>query len=110
MGTYELIICIVNSGFSDSVMAAARSSGAGGGTVLNARGTAKEESEKLYNIFIQPEKEIVLILALKEIKDQILHAIYQQVGLDTPGQGIAFSVAVDDVVGLDTPIVKKETV
>lgn len=100
MAAFEAILCIVNAGFSDSVMAAARACGAKGGTVLNARGTAKEEAEKLFNIMIQPEKEIVLILVNSEIKDAILHAIYKEVGLNTPGQGIAFSLPVEDVIGL----------
>lgn len=99
---YEAILCIVNSGYSETVMQAARSCGAKGGTILNARGTAKEETEKLFNITIHPEKEIVLILVPVEIKDSILHAIYRHAGLETDGQGIAFSIPVDDIVGLTT--------
>lgn len=101
-GEYELILCIVDAGFSDSVMSAARECGARGGTVLSARGTAREDAEKLFNISIQPEKEIVMILAKTDIKDDILHAIYKNVGLSTPAQGIAFSLPVEDVVGLTT--------
>lgn len=97
---FELILCIVNNGYSDMVMSAAREAGARGGTIINARGTAKEEAERRYNIVITPEKEIVLIIASKDIKDDILHALYRNVGLNTPGQGIAFSVPVDDVIGI----------
>lgn len=97
---HEVIVCIVNQGFSDDVMVAARECGARGGTVLNARGTAREDAEEKFGIVIQPEKEVVLILVNKEIKDSILHAIYQKVGLNSPGQGIAFSVPVDEVIGL----------
>ena len=35
-----------------------------------------------------------------KIKDAVLHALYQKAGLDTMGQGIAFSLPVDNVVGL----------
>ncbi|MDE6584730.1 MAG: P-II family nitrogen regulator [Anaeroplasmataceae bacterium] len=108
MGQFEVIFCIVDAGFSDSVMSAARECGARGGTVLNARGTAREDAEKLFNISIQPEKEIVLILVSSDIKDDILHAIYKNVGLNTPAQGIAFSMPVEDVVGLTTPVNNKE--
>ena len=87
---FELIVTIVNQGFADSVMDAARACGAKGGTILNARGTARQEAENKFDILIHPEKEIVLILARTDIKDAILHAIYKEVGLDTPGQGIAF--------------------
>ena len=59
---YELIVTIVNRGFNDVVMDAARQVGARGGTIINARGAGAHEAEKLFGIPIQPEKEIVLIL------------------------------------------------
>ena len=99
---HEVIFCIVNAGFSEAVMDAAKEFGARGGTVIRARGTANSESEKLFGITIEPEKEIVMILVTSDIKDNILHALYREVGLKTPGQGIAFSMPVDNVVGLST--------
>ncbi len=97
---YEMIVCIVNTGFSDAVMDAARKYGARGGTVLHARGTANPEAENFFKITIQPEKEVVMILVASDIKDDILHAIYKEVGLNSPGQGIAFTLPVDAAVGL----------
>ena len=71
---HEVILCIINSGFSDAVMDAAREFGAGGGTVINARGTAAPEAEKLFNITIQLlgfkaviQKKIRKSIALKRI-------------------------------------------
>ena len=102
---HEVIMCIVNSGFSEAVMDAARELGARGGTVIRGRGTANLEAEKLYGIAIQPDKEIVMILIDSNLKNDILHALYKAVGLNTPGQGIAFAMPVEDVVGLNaTPI------
>ena len=89
---YEMIVCIVNTGFSDVVMSAAREYGAKGGTVFSARGTANQEAETFFKISIQPEKEVVMILVPTKLKDDILHALYKQVGLNTPGQGIAFTL------------------
>ena len=105
--THEAIFCIVNSGYSEAVMNAAKKFGAKGGTVINARGTASKEAETFFHITVTPEKEIVMILVPKKIKDDVLHALYKEVGLDTAGQGIAFSVPVDSVVGVtDTPNAK----
>lgn len=98
--SHECIVCIVNTGFADTVMDAARKFGARGGTILHARGTANRAAEEFFHITIQPEKELVLILVPTAIKNDILHALYQAVGLDTPGQGIAFSLPVDGAVGL----------
>ena len=97
---HEMIVCIVNAGFSDAVMDAAKEYGARGGTVLSGRGTATKEAESFFRITIQPEKEMVLILVPTELRDDILHALYRSVGLKTPGQGIAFSLPVDRIVGL----------
>lgn len=101
--SHEVIVCIVDIGFSDAVMDAAKEFGARGGTVLFARGTAAKEAETFFKISIQPEKEMVMILVPREIKDDILHALYRSVGLKTPAQGIAFSLPVDSVVGLSAP-------
>lgn len=97
---YEVIFCIVNSGFSDEVMTLARSCGAKGGTVINARGTANEEAEKKYSISIHPEKEIVMILVDVNIKEEIFIKLNEKMGILTEAQGIVFSLPVDDVAGL----------
>ena len=97
---YEMIFCIVNSGFSSTVMDAAKEAGARGGTVIRGRGTANKEAEEFFHITIQPEKEIVMILVPVEIKDKVLTSIYRSAGLNAAGQGIAFSLPVDRTVGL----------
>ena len=100
---YEMITCIVNAGFSDIVMDAAKAAGAGGGTVIHGRGTANKEAEQYFKITVQPEKDIVMLIVPARIKDRVLHAIYKNAGLDTNGQGIAFSVPVNQAVGLYDP-------
>lgn len=97
---YEMVFCVVNAGFSDLVMDAAKAAGAGGGTVIHARGTANKEAEQFFQIVIQPDKDCVMMLVPSEIKDDVLHAIYQKAGLDTPGQGIAFSMPISKTAGL----------
>ena len=106
--SHEAIFCIVNAGFSDAVMDAAKELGARGGTVIHARGTANSLAEKKFEIAVQPEKEMVMILVPSEIKDNVLHGLYRAVGLKTPGQGIAFSLPVDAAVGLMEDQPKKD--
>lgn len=105
MNKFEVILCIVNSGFAEAAMDAAKQFGAKGGTVFHARGTVSKEAEKFFNITIQPEKEIVMILVSSDIKDNILKGLYTAVGTETAAQGIAFTLPVDDVVGIGS---KKE--
>lgn len=108
MSKYEVILCIVNKGFQAAVMDAAREYGATGGTVISARGTASPEAESVFGFSVQPEKEIVMILADSKIKDDILHGLYNKVGLSTPGGGIAYSMPVSEVVGIKPYAAKEE--
>lgn len=97
---YQLIMVIVNKGYTDLAMNAATSKGARGGTQLSARGTGSKEIGKFYGIDIIPEKDVVLIIVEKNIADDVIKAIYDACGLDTQGAGIIFSLPVDDVIGL----------
>ncbi len=97
---YEAVFCIVNSGFADTAMDAARKAGAGGGTILRGRGTAGRGSEEIFNIHIQPEKEMLMLVVPAEIRDTVLRTLYHAAGLDSEGQGIAFSMPVEKIIGL----------
>jgi nitrogen regulatory protein PII len=94
---YELITVILNKGYADDVMAVARKHGAKGGTVINARGTAKEDDEKFFGIPIVPEKEMLLIAIESNKKDEILENIKSLPYLVQPGSGIAFCTPIEDL-------------
>lgn len=98
--THELIVCIVNTGFTDVVMSAAKEVGARGGTVIHGRGTANKDAEEFFHISIQPDKEMVMILVPTDIREAVMHAVYNAAGLKTAGQGIAFALPVSNVVGI----------
>lgn len=94
--SYELITAIVNRGFADDVMAAARKAGAGGGTIINARGTAKEGDAKFFGMEIVPEKDMIMILADTEKSAEILESIKVLPFLAKPGSGIVFSSSAEN--------------
>lgn len=99
---YKCVFAVVNNGFSEVAMDAAKACGARGGTILHGRGTASKDAEKFFNMTIQPDKEIVLILVESELVDGILKGLYTAIGSSTEAQGIAFALPVDEVIGLGT--------
>ena len=97
---YKCIFAIVNKGFAEFAMDSAKACGAKGGTILQARGTASKEAEKIFNVSIQPEKEIVMILVKDELVDTMLKGLYNAIGTSTEAQGICFALPVDQVAGI----------
>lgn len=97
---HEVIFAIVNSGFAEEVMDLAREEGARGGTILNARGVAREEAAAFFGITLHAEKEILMMVVERDIRDRILNVIYKEMGMSKKAKGIAFSLPISDVAGL----------
>ena len=97
---HEVIFAIVNEGYAEEVMDIAREQGVRGGTILNARGVAKEDAAAFFGITLHSEKEILMMVVEKDIRDNVLNAIYKEMGMAKAAQGIAFSLPVSDVAGL----------
>ena len=97
---HEVIFAIVNSGYAEDAMAVAREQGVRGGTILNARGAAQADAAAFFGISIHHEKEILMMVVEKDIRDKVLNALYKEMGMAKKAQGIVFSLPVSDVAGL----------
>lgn len=98
--THELIYIILNEGYSDDVMDAAREAGAGGGTVISAKGTGLKGVQKFNSLTISNEKDVILIVARAADKTAIMKSILEKAGPGTPAGAICFSLPVSQVAGL----------
>ena len=108
---HEVIFAIVNAGFAEDAMDVAREQGVRGGTIINGRGVARENEAAFFGITIHAEKEILMMVVEKEIRDNVLNALYKQMGMHKKAQGIVFSLPVSDVAGLvQLPEPTEETV
>ena len=98
---WKMITIIVNTGYSDDIMDAARKAGASGGTVTHARGTGTAEDAKFFGVTIVPEKEMIMILCESGKTQKIMDAITSLKCLDEPGIGIIYTQDVTDFRNLD---------
>ena len=95
---YELLLVIANQGHTGSIMDAARAEGAGGGTVVHAKGTGMEGAAHFMGVELANEKELVFIVSRTAQKNQIMKAI--MTGADPKAGAIVFSLPVTDTAGL----------
>ena len=97
---HEVVFAIVNSGYAEDVMEVAREQGVRGGTILNARGVVNENAAAFFGITLHADKEILMMVVEKDIRDKVLNTIYKEMGMAKKAKGIAFSLPVSDVAGL----------
>ncbi|MBR4790237.1 MAG: transcriptional regulator [Treponema sp.] len=91
MENYEMLNIIVNKGYAEDAMAAARKAGAGGGTIIGAKGTAREGDATFFGVDIVPEKEMLIILVPQDKKEAIVQAVSSLPCFEKAGSGIIFS-------------------
>lgn len=100
----ELIIIIANQGYTEIIMDAARSAGAGGGTVIHAKGTGMAGSEKFFGFVLAEEKEMIYIVVPTHRKDAVMRAVMDEAGIKKEAQAICFSLPVTDTAGMRLPL------
>ncbi len=97
---HELLIVISDYGYTNLVMDAAREAGAGGGTVLHAKGTGMEKAEKFFGVMLAAEKEMTFIVTRSSKKNAIMKAIMDKAGMGTKARSVIFSLPVTETAGL----------
>ena len=96
----EMIVAIINRGYADFVIDAARDAGATGATVLYGRGGVNKKELQLRGVSIQGEKEIILILVNKAIRKEVMQEISDRTHLQEQGNGVSFCIPVTNIMGL----------
>ena len=99
---YSAIMTVVDRGRGDDVVDASKVAGARGATIIHARGSGIHETEMLFAMQIEPEKDVVIIMAKNEICDDIISSIRSKLNIDEPGTGIIFTLGVSAAYGLTT--------
>ena len=98
---YQLLMTIANEGYAEKIMNVAKKNGANGGTIIKGRSLGSKNSFKFFNVTVEPEKDIILIVCKKEEKDKIMKAILDKNGMNTDIKGMCFSLPVTSTVGID---------
>lgn len=97
---YELVVVIAAQGHSDALIDAAREKGAGGGTIIHARGEGADNAKQLLGFTVAEEKEVIYIATKRESKNDIMKAIMDQADAMKTERPKIFSLPVTNMVGL----------
>ena len=100
---YEMIFVIANEGYTDLIMDAARQAGARGGTVIKARRSGGDHTEKFFGFSIAKEKELHFLVTPAQGRNHIMKSIMEHAGLESKAQSIVFSLPVSHAIGLQFP-------
>ena len=99
---FKLIIALTEDSITDKIVTAARIRGATGSTVISsARGEGLEVAKTFLGMNLDTQRDVILLLVEEHMSREILETIEATGEFDAnPGRGIAFSIDVEDAVGV----------
>ncbi len=99
---FKLIIALTDDTITNKIVEAARSKGATGSTVITScRGEGIQVPKTFLGLSLETQRDVVLLLVEEHMSREILETIDKVGEFDSgPGAGIAFSVDVEDAVGV----------
>ena len=102
----KLIVAFVGEDKTDTVVEAARAAGATGATIITSvRGEGLKPGKTFLGLNLSSAANIVLTLVVETRARDILERIQEAARFDEDaGAGVAFQLAIEDVVGLATQL------
>ena len=99
---FKLIIAFTEDSITDKVVDAARHKGATGSTVISsARGEGVNVAKTFLGLSLDTQRDVILFLVEEHLCRDILETIADTGEFEAnPGSGIAFSIDVEDAVGV----------
>ena len=101
---FKLILATVKTEISDKVVDAGKEAGVPGATIISARGTGIHEAKTFFGLSLEAQTDIILFLVEEHLVHEIMGVISKAGEFHKPGTGIAFSIPVDHVVGMESQI------
>ena len=101
---FKLIIAMIKTNETDQIVAAAKAAGGTGATIIPARGTGIHEAKTFFGLTLEAQTDVILFLLEASLVAPVLDAIYETGRLKEAGTGVAFVIAVEDAVGLESQL------
>jgi len=102
----KLIVASIKRDMTDTVVDTAREAGATGATIIPARGSGSEAKKTFFGLTIEGPTDVVLFVVEEHVSNDILLALTEKCKIQEPGVGIAFSVAIEEVAGIENQMKK----
>jgi len=101
---FKIILASVKTDITNKIVDAAKKAGATGATIIPARGTGIREAKTFFGLSLEAQTDVIMFLLEEHLVNSVLTTIGSVGEFNKPGTGIAFTLPVDQVIGLESQI------
>ncbi len=99
--TTSLLIAIVTEDISDKALGIAEREGIRGATIVPASGIGHPAPKTFFGLTFQAPMTLLFWIAQSDVANRTALALRNQLDLDSPKQGLALTLSIDKLYGLD---------
>lgn len=98
---FAMLVAIVAEELEEKAIEVAKGAGAGGMTILNARGIGAEEKKTFFGLTYQGTQTMLVCVMEKKLALMVMKALTEDLELKTHSKGVVFTVPLEHLAGID---------
>ena len=99
---FSVLVAILAEEMEDKAIDIARDSGAGAATILNARGLTADSKKTFFGLTYEGAQSVLMFVLEKKLSVKVLKCLTRELDLDNDDRGIAFTIPLEHLGGIDT--------
>ena len=98
---FALLVLIVAQDLEERAIDIARDAGAGGVTLLDARGIGSQQRKSFFGLTYEGSQTIMLCVLERKLSLHVMKTLTQELELSRHSRGVVFTVPLDHIAGID---------
>lgn len=103
---FVALVVITSAQYEDRLKDVAKEAGAGGGTILQGRGSSLGEKKSFFALTFEGNQSVIIYVLEEKLSRTVLKTINAEIE-KTQAECVAFTVPISHIVGLDRELIKK---
>jgi nitrogen regulatory protein PII len=99
---FSVLVAILADDLEDKAIDVAKQSGAGGVTIVDARGIGANEKKTFFGLTYEGSQSVLIFVLEKKLSLAVMKNLTRELDLKTNSRGVVFTVPLEHIAGIDT--------
>jgi hypothetical protein len=99
---FAVLVAIIADDLEEKAIDVAKQAGAGGITLLDARGIAAKQKKTFFGLTYEGAQTVLICVLERKLSLTVMKALKVKLELATNSKGVVFTVPLDHMAGIDT--------
>lgn len=98
---FSVLVAILAETLEEKAIDVAKKAGAGGVTILDARGIGAQEKKTFFGLTYEGSQSVLIFVLEKKLSLAVMKSIAQELDLKNNSNGVVFTIPLEHIAGID---------